>query len=149
MSATNNSSPICIDTNLVLRLLLGGPNRQEVRDQWDRWIEKGVTLIAPPLFAFEVTSVLRYHVYRKLITAERGWHAFQSIFNQGIRLEYPPNLHKRAWQIAQRFNLPAAYDAHYGALADHFACEFWTLDHKLYKSIQSDLPWVHTIPEQK
>lgn len=144
---TNNLSLICVDTNLVLKILLGGPNRQQVREQWNQWVKRGVTFIAPPLFAFEATSVIWQHVFNKLISLEKGQQAFQKVFDQGIHFEYPPDLHKHAWEVAKQFNLHAAYDAHFVALAAHFSCEFWTLDRRLYQALSTKLPWVHTISE--
>ncbi|MCZ7674015.1 MAG: hypothetical protein M5U34_46225 [Chloroflexi bacterium] len=46
----DNNLSICVDTNLVLKILLGGPNRQQVREQWNQWVKREFTFIAPPLF---------------------------------------------------------------------------------------------------
>lgn len=143
----NKSSTICVDTNLVLRTLLGGPYQDEVDEQWEIWLKNDVNFIAPPLFAFEATSVIWQHVFNKLISLEKGQRAFQKVFDQGIHFEYPPDLHKHAWEVAKQFNLHAAYDAHFVALAAHFGCEFWTLDRKLYQALSTKLPWVHIMPE--
>lgn len=148
MNVINTSWPVCVDASLVLRMALGGPYRQEVRAQWGQWIEDEVELIAPPLFGFEVTSTIWQYVFHQRVSPEEGWHIFQDIFEQGIKFEYPSDLHKQAWQVARRFNLHAAYDAHYVALAQHYNCEFWTMDTKVYNALRSELSWVHTIPEQ-
>ena len=47
--------------------------------------------------------------------------------------------------LATRFNRPAAYDAHYLALAEMMNCEFWTADRRLFNVVRDELPWVHRL----
>jgi predicted nucleic acid-binding protein len=47
--------------------------------------------------------------------------------------------------MAERFSLPAAYDAHYLALAEWLGGQFWTADGRLARRIQASLPWVHLV----
>ncbi len=147
MPKENMKTWICLDASLVLRLRSGGPHQEEVDEQWQQWISEQITFIAPPLFGFEVTSVVWQHVYHKRVTLKQGRRIFRDIFEQGIRLEYPTDLHEQAWAVAHRFNLHAAYDAHYVALAERYRCEFWTIDRRLYNVLRSTWPWVHTIPD--
>lgn len=51
----------------------------------------------------------------------------------------------RAWTMADKFSLPAVYDAHYLALAELLEGEFWTADGRLARTVQSSLPWVHLV----
>jgi predicted nucleic acid-binding protein len=44
--------------------------------------------------------------------------------------------------FATRFNRPAAYDAHYLALAEMMNCEFWTADERLFNAVRDKLSWV-------
>ena len=48
----------------------------------------------------------------------------------------------RAFELATRFRRPAAYDAHYLALAEHLACPFWTADERLYNSVRDSFPLI-------
>ena len=128
-------------------MTLGGPYKQEVEQQWQQWLDDDIAFIAPPLFGFEVTSTVWQQVYHRRLSLKQGQSIFEDIFNQGICFEYPPDLHVKAWNVAERFHLHAAYDAHYVALAEHFNCEFWTMDQRLYNSIHSELPWVRTVAE--
>jgi predicted nucleic acid-binding protein len=43
--------------------------------------------------------------------------------------------------------LPAAYDAHYLALAEREQCEFWTADTRFLRAIDGKLPWVHPLAD--
>ena len=140
-----NSSQICIDSNIVIRLVLGGPKAEELREQWSEWVEKNVSLIAPPLFLFEITSVIWREVYQKTLTPSQGKKALVAALDQDVQIEYPKNLHARAFEISHQFNRPEAYDTHFVALAQHFKCEFWTLDKRLYNALKKELLWVRTI----
>ena len=51
----------------------------------------------------------------------------------------------RALDLAERFSLPAAYDAHYLALADWLGGEFWTADRRLARAVHDELPWVRVV----
>jgi hypothetical protein len=42
-------------------------------------------------------------------------------------------------------SLPAAYDAHYLALAERVGAEFWTTDRRLANKVREALPWVHLL----
>jgi predicted nucleic acid-binding protein len=54
-------------------------------------------------------------------------------------------LHWRAMDLAERFSLPAVYDAHYLALAERLGGEFWTADRRLVEAVQGALPWVRLV----
>jgi predicted nucleic acid-binding protein len=49
--------------------------------------------------------------------------------------------------LAQQYNLPATYDAHYLALAEHEKCEYWTADTRLWNAVRDKLPWVHQLSD--
>ena len=67
------------------------------------------------------------------------------VLDMPVRLHDEAPLHERALALADRFALPAAYDAHYLALAEHLEAEFWTTDRRLTVKVQSSLPWVHLV----
>ena len=144
---TKASPLICIDANIPLRIVIGGPGQEAAQHQWRAWVQAGVRFIAPPLFSFEVTSVIWSHVFFKKFSDEAGQKALETIFEFGVSIEYPPELHHHSWDVARRFHRPKAYDAHYVALAEIFGCEFWTMDKKLYNAVHPHLPFVKTIAE--
>jgi predicted nucleic acid-binding protein len=136
------NSLVCVDASLVLKLVLGEGDSPRVLTLWRRWIDESITVIAPPLLAYEVTSVLRTKVYRGLLSPELGDEAFREIHAQGIQYLAPEELHVRAWELARRLNRPAAYDAHYLALAEILGCELWTADARLCNASRETIPWV-------
>lgn len=146
MPTPANSSIVCIDANILLRRLLGGPKYEKTRSKWLDWNKnQQTTLIAPPLFNFEVTAVVWRYVYLKQITPNEGIEALETAFEQDIQIRYPSNLHLKAWEAAQKLNLPQAYDAHYLALSQIYNCDFWTLDEKLYHTARAKFSFAHLI----
>jgi len=140
---------VCIDASLALKLVLAEPYSDEVQVQWQKWIEAGVELVAPPLFIFEGVSAIRLNVVRKHITPEVADLAFHEFLAQiqEVRLLLPAGLHERAWGLAKRFDQSQVYDAYYLALAENLGCEFWTADERLYGAVHRALPWVKYIAE--
>ena len=136
------SSRVCVDANLVLKLVLVEEDSPLVHELWDRWIDEGVEIVAPPLLAFEGTSVIRNKVHCGLVPPDEGELMFEALQAQGVKLLYPEGLDRIAWELAIKFDRPAAYDSHYLALAEMLSCELWTGDRRLYNVVKDELPWV-------
>ncbi len=89
--------------------------------------------------------MLREHVYHGRISAEDGEEAFATFMNMKVRSLAPASLQLHAWSLAQRYNLPRAYDAQYLAVATVSGCDLWTADRRLVNAINA--PWVRWIGE--
>lgn len=136
------NSIICIDANLVVILLTtkaGGALQQ----QWEAWEEQGLAIIAPALLHYEVTNAIYQYVKQGFITLELARQAQNSALSLGVRLIGDNWLHQQALLLAQRFRLPASYDAHYLALAERMAADFWTADRRLYNTVRETFDWVN------
>jgi predicted nucleic acid-binding protein len=136
------SSWICVDANLVVRLVID-PSDQAVSGLWDQWDATHRQLAAPSLLYYEVTNAL--YRYQKLgyMTAQSVEFALDAALSLPLHLQHKADLHRRALSMAGRFDLPAAYDAHYLAAAEYLGGELWTADRKLAYAVQSELTWVH------
>lgn len=139
------NSPVCVDASLLIRTLVPGSYSEQATALLTRWLDEEVNLIAPALFAFEVTSTLRRLVHLREITSDRGDEAFQEFLRLPIRLFHRRAIFPLAWELAKDFNLSRAYDASYLALAQIQQCDFWTADERLYNSVHARLPWVRWI----
>ena len=71
--------------------------------------------------------------------------SLNNALNLPISLYGDRQLHQQAFEIAQQFNLPAAYDSHYLALAQRFQADFYTGDKRLFNTVRSTLPWIHLV----
>lgn len=137
------TSQICLDSGLLLKLLLNEPDSQLAEALWHTWVTNDVQLIAPYLFPFEVTAVIRKVTHQGLLDAEIGKKVLKKAFEFDVSLQTFPQIHERAWTLATQFNRPTAYDTHYLALAENVGCPFWTADRRLYNAVSHHLTWVH------
>jgi predicted nucleic acid-binding protein len=139
-----SNSWVCVDANLVLRLV-ADPADKPIQHLWEKWDSERRQLAAPTLLYYEVANALyRYHNLGYL-SASAVQLAFRAALALPIELHGEPDLHWRALSLADKFSLPAAYDAHYLALAELLEGEFWTADGRLARTVQPSLPWVHLV----
>jgi predicted nucleic acid-binding protein len=136
------SSQVCVDANLALKLVIIEEDSPKVQSLWDTWIDTNVEIVAPPLLAFEGTSVICNKMHRGLVPPEEAELMFKAFHLLGVRYLYPDDLHQEAWALAKRFNRPQAYDSHYLALAKILGLELWTADERLYNTVRRDISWI-------
>ncbi|MCB0025092.1 MAG: type II toxin-antitoxin system VapC family toxin [Caldilinea sp.] len=139
------NSPVCVDASFALKLVLAETHSDLVEAMWRGWIQQDVEIYAPAHLAFECTSVIRNHVYRKEITSEAGNEAFRSLHAQPISLIDPEVLNQRAWELAKQYQRPTAYDAYYLAAAELLNCELWTADRRLARAVIGSFPLLRLV----
>jgi predicted nucleic acid-binding protein len=139
-------STVCIDANLVVRLITGHPD-DGVRTLWRDWESTNSMRVAPFLFRYEVTNAL----FRVGRARNLSLFAIQELLELAlalpITLSDDPSLHGAAVALAARHAQPATYDAHYLALADRMGIDFYTGDRRLWNAVHHQLPWVHLVTE--
>ncbi len=140
---------VCADAGLALKLVFPEADSAQARALWDTWRISQTTVIAPTLWDYEVTSVVRNRVHRGLFPADQEMNAIDVLHQLPVQLMHPHTLHHRAAQLAQRFNRSAAYDAHYLALAELLGCPFWTADERLFNAVGYELAWVNWLGKDK
>lgn len=123
------NSWICVDANLVMRLVV------DPEDELVRGAATRQRLAAPTLLRYEVTNALYRYQRLGLISAASVRLALQAAFALPLDLRGEADLHWRALELAERFSLPAAYDAHYLALTEGLGGEFWTADVALARMV--------------
>ncbi len=138
-------SSICIDASMALKLVLSEPGSEQAEVEWQRWVGSGLEIMAPYLFVYETSSVLRNRAYRKELTHNEADQAFAILAGLGITYLHPPAIRETAWDLARRFNRPTAYDCFYLALAQDQRCPLWTGDKRLYNAVKEDFGWVHLL----
>jgi predicted nucleic acid-binding protein len=140
----NRSSAICIDANLVIQLV-ANPANLPVGRQWAAWLGAGQAFVAPTLLAYEVTNGVYRLGKHGVISAPRARAALEAALELPIELYDGGPLHLRAADLATRFQLSAAYDAHYLALSERLGVPFHTADERLWRRVHSELPWIHLV----
>ena len=138
------SDTVVVDANLALKWVLLEEDSHTSMLLLDKWTDEGRTVIAPALFAYEVTNILYRQAVSGKLTYDESRRGLEKLFALEIRLEF--SLYKevstQAMEFAERFRLPATYDAHYLALAYAERCECWTADRRLWNAVKRELDWV-------
>lgn len=138
------SSIYCLDASIVVRLLLDPSD--PVGPLWRSWQQEGALIVAPTLLHYEVTNALYQQQRQKRFSAEIVEKMLRTAQAFPIQLYSDPALHALAHRLATDYTLPAAYDAHYLVVAQHFDAQFWTGDKRLAAAIGDKLSWLHYIP---
>lgn len=137
-----NNSTICIDASLVVRLVTDVNQESNIARLWEQWDVNNMSLVAPALLFFEVTNALYRYQHQGWFQLDTVTAMLRAALALPIEMMGDIHLHLRAREAAMEYNLKAAYDAHYLALADHLNCEFWTVDARLIHSLQNfNLQW--------
>lgn len=141
-------SQVCVDASLVVALFVPERLSMAALALWEKWVLEDFHTVAPQLLRYEVTSAL----YRKsslgLISREDHHAALQHFLTLDIEWIDPPALPIRATELAEQFQRPNTYNAHYLALAEHLECEFWTGDERLFNATHDKLAHIHWIGSQ-
>ena len=136
---------ICVDANFVVKLVQANSETSPFIVLWDEWQERNRQIIAPTLLGYEVTNVFHRMSIAGQILPEEAEQLLEDALSLGISLSGDKALHERALILARSLNLPAAYDAHYLALAEKFNAEFYTSDKRLFNSVNNTLSWIHLV----
>jgi predicted nucleic acid-binding protein len=140
---------VCVDASFVIALITAEKYTIPATRHWKTWLEDDVRFLAPALLGYEVTSALYQKMVQKEIDSEGSQSALQQFLAMDIDFIHMPNLHVKASVLAEQFNRPNAYDAHYLALAEHFACTFWTADERLYNMVKGKFQWMKWIEDSE
>jgi len=138
---------VVVDASFALKWVISEDYTDVAEKLLDNWESEDRDIIAPHLFAYEVTNIL----YRKIrakerkITYDEAYSGIERLFSIGVLFRFSEEMSKDAMKLADKYQLPATYDAHYLALASHENCEFWTADARLWRAVKADLNWVHCL----
>jgi predicted nucleic acid-binding protein len=137
---------ICVDASVAVKWILDEERSDKAITLYDAVVQAGQSIVAPPLLPLEVTNILRQRMRANpglsLIDATDQLNDFLAL---PIEYHNPVGLHYQALVLADALGLPATYDAHYLALAEHLGCELWTDDQRLLRNVACSLPFVRWI----
>jgi len=143
MTGTRSVTVGCVDASLVVRILDADP---AVVPVWEQLTRLDGELIAPSLLPYEVANALHQQQRAGRIAVETAYDGLRRVLRLPIELHGDAPLHSRALEIAHERHLPAAYDAHYVALAERFRVPLWTCDRRLAAELRDGVPQVHLVP---
>lgn len=142
---------VVVDASLALKWVLNEPDSDRALALLNEWNVHGVVLLAPSLLSFEVSNALYKNFRRNKLTFDQATRTIDEVLSLGIVLEFSETsaLGKRALELANQYSLPAAYDAHYLAMAEREDCELWTADMRFWNSVKHKISRVRTIGDNR
>jgi predicted nucleic acid-binding protein len=145
------SDAVVVDANLALKWVLLEEDSTMSLGLLDKWTDERKEIMAPALFAYEVTNILHRQAIAGKLTYDEALQGLSKLFSLGILLQFSlfEETSVRAIEFAHRFHLPATYDAHYLALAQREQCEFWTADARLWNTVKNELNWVRLLGDYR
>ncbi len=124
------TTTVCVDAGIVIKQVTDADD-VGVHALWDEWFENDVRIVAPGILYYEVTNVLHRYQLHHGLEAAVVQAVLAAALSLPIRITHDTKLHQDAIDAARRFELPAAYDAHYLALAERERAVLWTTDERL------------------
>jgi predicted nucleic acid-binding protein len=138
---------ICADASVAAKWIFTEQYSDQARALLHATFQAAEPVIAPLLLPIEITNILRQRVRRGDLTPEEAQERLAAFLALPVVLLAPDTLYGRALEIAEQFDLPAAYDAHYVALAEQFDTLLWTDDQRLLRALGGGLPFVRWIAD--
>lgn len=140
------SKIVVVDASIALKWAITESDSNTARTLLTEWVSKGMEIKAPALLAYEITNILYREVRAGRISLDTAKIGIKLIFRT-VKLVLSKNssFSIRAMTLAERYSLPASYDAHYLAFAEEQDCELWTADTRLWRSVKGQLDWVRTL----
>ena len=141
---TLSSERRVVDASVAAKWFLLEELNVEARAILRGYVTLEFQLIAPPIFASEIGSLLVKRYRRKLISEKiaRGAMDFFSLY-QPTLIPHPGG-HSAAFDLAMEFHI-SFWDACYVALAQEFRCDLITADRRFYESARKHYPFMRLL----
>lgn len=134
-----------IDASVAAKLLLPESHSSEALALATATSTTGLGFVAPHLLRFEIANIVLKRVRREGISNAMAATLIDQFHELPISLRSPRDLPRQALNFAIVHRLPAAYDAHYVALAMILGCDLWTADERLVRTLAATLSFVKWI----
>jgi predicted nucleic acid-binding protein len=138
---------VVVDASIALKWVLRESDSKTAFALLTEWNDREAMLLVPVLLAYEIANGLYRKARNGEITLNRAKEALAEVLLAGLQFDFSSDLalSTRAIELADQYKLPAAYDAHYLALAEREGCELWTADLKMWNAIRGKIDWVRWI----
>ena len=137
-------SDVVVDASVAVKWVLAEPDSLIATKLLNTWTNEGKRVIAPALFAYEVTNIIHRRVVTNRLTDDQAVQALTDLLSTGVTLHFSKyeEISLRSIKLAHLFGMPAVYDTHYLALALQQNCEYWTADTRLWNTVKGRLSWI-------
>lgn len=132
------SSYICLDTSVLIKVLVQEEDSDKATLLLQRIIDRGQLIVLPAFAWAEIGTVLRKKRKKGELAVQEAddlWLEFRRF--PGIEYLNDDSIMDLAWKIGRHLDMPTLYDAAFLAVAEEVGrrtgevCEFWTADEKL------------------
>jgi len=137
---------VVVDASVAIKWVVPEEDSVQALQLRSRWLDNRETLIAPGLFAAEVTNVLYQKVRRGSLNIALAQDAADTLL-PAIALADDTSSSRRALEMSASLGVGATYDCMYLTLAESEDCEFWTADRRFVRMAQSSFPRVRWLGE--
>ncbi|MGH2531479.1 MAG: type II toxin-antitoxin system VapC family toxin [Thermomicrobiales bacterium] len=136
---------ICVDSSVAAQWVFPEDWSDRAEALLSEATSSGRTIVAPALFRFEITNIVRQRVRRLGMPWEEADDVLHRLLSFPVEPRQPADLHQRALRLTNHYGLPAAYDAHYVVIAQEYGCDLWTDDQRLLRTLGHAFPFVRWI----
>ncbi len=141
---------VVVDSNILVAFGLSDePLHAQANQILATWTSAGTMLAAPRLFRSEITAVVRKVVYQQRITHEQGRGMLTRLLSYPVDFYEDDTLLQSAYELAEQYTRPRAYDTQYLALSQRLSCEFWTADERLFNAVKDQFPGIRWLGHLK
>jgi predicted nucleic acid-binding protein len=138
---------ICVDASVAIKWLFPEEYSAEALALVTDAASAKERIVAPTLLNLEVTNVIRQRMRRGTLTLDEAQAELDRFFSFPVETVLPRRLHRRALMVADRYDIPSAYDAHYVALAELTGAVLWTNDERLLRRLAGRVAFARRIAE--
>lgn len=136
---------IVVDASIAAKWLFPEEHSDKALALVEEALTLGQRIVAPPLLWIEVANILRQRMRSAGLTLAQALGLYDRFQEIPIKGQSPSELSRLALVMADRYRLPAVYDAHYVALAETLGFDLWTDDQRLLRALGHKLPLVKWI----
>lgn len=138
---------ICADSSVAAKWFFAEEHAAQASALLHDALGAAEPLVAPLLLPSEVANVIRQRMRQGELDRAAARAVLARFLAIPISLQAPPTLYDRALVLADEYNLPAVYDAHYVALAELLGATLWTADQRLLRTLGGRLPFVRWLAD--
>lgn len=141
---------IAVDASVAVKWVLPEDNSDRALALVADAARRRERVISTQLFPIETNNTIRQRMRREGISLDEARRLLGVGLSFGVTISpttptHQQLMHERALVLADRFHLPAVYDAYYLALADFRHCPLWTDDRRLIQAVGADGPQLRWI----
>jgi predicted nucleic acid-binding protein len=137
-----------VDASVAVKWQLADEEHRAEAERLRQAIKGGLQLWVPAIWHYELASVFSKAVHTRRLDEDTARDAVGALIGTPFAVVPPPEP-MAAFALARRFNR-SIFDCFYLAIAEERACDSWTDDRKLARTLSPAYPfvrWIGDFPE--